>query len=196
MKTAFLISGFSMNSTAADPDCAELRKAIREKGYKVLPAPILWNHKTVSEFTDEFVGFYNRQKTEKNIVIGNSFGAAVAFVASQYIHPDRVFLCSLSPCFKEDRSSLSERYSRRIFGKKRQADFKKLSANEIADKINRIGLDVTLLYGEKEKEKYPPLVKRVKDTAKTIVDSKLIEIPNGPHSFDDPVYIKAIQRLL
>jgi hypothetical protein len=53
-----------------------------------------------------------------------------------------------------------------------------------------------MLYGQQEKEVYPHLVERVKSTAKDLRNVRLIEIPDAPHSFSDPAYIKGIESAL
>ena len=185
-----------MNITAADPKYATLRKHIAAKGYRVVPVPFTWNHRTVPQYVDLFVKFYEKNKGEYNLLVGNSYGAMVSFLAAPKIKPDHILLCSLSPFFAEDKDKTAVTYRIKRFGKRREQAMKQLSATKTATAVNRTGTRVTLLYGEKEKEMYPELVERVKSTARALNDNILIEVADAPHSFRDPCYIRGIELAL
>lgn len=194
MKTAFVIAGFNMSQTAADPKYEELRKAIAAKGYKVVASPIYWNKKTISEYTNEFIEFYKSNKGDgENIVIGNSFGAVVAFLSAPTIKPDRVLVCSLSAYFKEDMHKQKPSYMLRRFGKRRTADSHIISADETAKKINAAHVHMTFMRGEKENwGRFIKLSERVERSAKAVKGSKLVIVPDCPHSFRTREYIRGI----
>jgi hypothetical protein len=196
-KTAFLVSGFELNRTAADDQYKELRKAVKSKGYEVLPVNITWNYRTMSRFVAEFKEFYRKHAGDQNVIIGNSFGAMVAMMVAPELKPDKIILCSLSPFFKEDipRFQPPEKLTN-WFGKRRVKDFRTISAKTIVDEINRTKVKSILFYGEHEKKKYKKLVERVIDTAQDLKGSHMSEIPNAPHSFKDTAYISAILTVL
>lgn len=197
MKQAFLISGFNMSQNASYDKYSALRQAIASKGYKVVPVPIFWNHTTVAQYCDKFVDFYNKNKAEENIVIGGSYGAMVTFLTAAELRPDRIFVCSLSPYFKEDKDKTTEQYRIKRFGKRRANAQQYLSAKETAAKINKANVPVVLMYGEKEKQILDGgLVRRVKETAKDLKNCKLVEIPDAPHQFRNSHYIEAIKQQL
>lgn len=196
MKTAFIISGFNMSISAADEKYEELRNAVASKGYKVIPVPFHWNYTTVSEYVDKFIPFYEENKGTHNTVVGNSYGAMVAFLSAPIVQPDRVLCCSLSPYFKEDWGKTTEEYRVKRFGKRRNNAQKYLSAKETAREINRRKIPLVLLYGEQEKELYPELVARIKETANDLNDCEVVEVPDAPHPFRDPAYIKGIAKEL
>ncbi len=196
MTTAFLLSGFGLNKTAADTGYLPLRQMIGSKGYKVVPVKITWNHKTTPRYCEEFVEFYKKHKSKDNIVIGNSFGAMVAFITAPALKPERVYLCSLSPFFKEDLESYKVIDAAQRFGTRRIKEFKKISAQQIEKQINETNTSVTLLYGEKEKERHSFLVKRVKSTAKNLKNSKLVEVPLAAHALRETEYILGLEREL
>lgn len=196
MKTAFIIAGFNMNQSAADDKYKNLRKTVALKGYRVIPVPFTWNYTTVDQYTERFVTFYNKHKSTKNIVIGNSYGAMVAFLSAPKIAPNRIFLCSLSPFFKEDKDKTSKEYRIKRFGKRRNNAMDLISAKQTARQINATSTDVVMLYGEQEKTVYPHLVERVKSTAKDLHKCRLIEVPHAPHSFQDINYIEGIRLAL
>lgn len=197
MKTAFLIRGFNLDRTAADPEFKDLRAAIAERGYKVLPVPIHWRHKTVSQYSNEFTKYYEKNKTEENIVIGNSYGAMVTFLTAPLIKPDKAIICSLSAYFREDMAKQKQSYLMRRFGKKRTEDFHIISAYETARKLNNTNVETVFLRGERENwGRFIKLSERVKESADMVKGSKLIVVPNGSHSFRHPAYIKAIVALI
>jgi pimeloyl-ACP methyl ester carboxylesterase len=187
-----------MNQSAADPKYEELRQAIEARGYKVIASPLHWNKKTVSEYTKEFIDFYKSNKgDEGNIVIGNSFGAMVAFLSAPIIKPDRVLVCSLSAYFKEDMHKQKQNYMVRRFGKRRTADSHIISADETAKKINGAHVPITFMRGEKENwGRFIKLSERVEQSAKAVEGSRLVIVPDCPHSFRTPEYIKGISAEL
>lgn len=198
MKKAFIISGFSMNQHAGDPKYSELHKTVQSKGYEVVPVPIYWNRRTVSDYVKEFVTFYEKNKgDEENIVIGNSFGAMVAFLSAPLVKPNRALVCSLSAYFKEDMPKQKQSYMLRRFGKRRTADSHLISADKTAQQINELGLSITFMRGEKENwGRFIMLSERVEQSASAVKNSKLVIVPNCPHVFRDPAYIQGISREL
>lgn len=196
-KTAFLISGFELNRTAAHEQYAGLRNAVTAKGYKVVPVDIDWKYRTMSHFVRDFKALYSKRASQQNIIIGNSFGAMAAMITAPDLKPDTIILCSLSPFFKEDIPGFQPPEKLyKWFGKRRVADFSDISAKEAADAINKTKTKCILFYGEQEKKMYKKLVRRVKSTANDLKGSQLAEIPNAPHSFRDPAYIEFINSVL
>lgn len=195
MTSVFLIAGFT-KQTAEDDKFRQLRKAIELKGYKLIPVPIKWSHKTVAQYSDEFKNFYQQKKGKHNIVIGNSYGAMVAFLTAPDLMPDEVILCSLSPYFKEDVDKTTKQYRIKRFGKRREQGMQLLSAKDTAKRINDLKIPVTLLYGELEKTIYPHLLERVKATANDLEDCELVELPKATHSFYEREYVQGIEKIL
>lgn len=196
VKTVFLISGLRLNVTTTHEKYRPLSEGLNQKGYKVVPVDINWKHKSVSQFVAEFKNIYRANSSQYNIVVGNSFGAVVAFVSAADLKPDLVILASLSPYFKED-ISVEEGYKRGLrFGTKRLKDMMNYSAKAVAKNINATEVYTKLLYGELEKQTVPYLVSRVKKTANDLEREELIEVKAAPHSMSDPVYIQAIIDLL
>lgn len=197
MRTAFIISGFNMNTSAADEKYKEIREAVAGKGYYVVPVPIHWNNTTVSEYVKKFVDFYNDNKGEHNTVIGNSFGAMVAFLAAPIVQPDRVLVCSLSAYFKEDMPKQQQSYMLRRFGKRRTADSHIISADDIAKALNKTNVEMIFMHGERENwGRFLKLVERVEASAAAVNNSKLVVVPDAPHPFRNPAYIKGIVKEL
>jgi pimeloyl-ACP methyl ester carboxylesterase len=196
MKTAFVVNGLNIHRTAAGEDFALLRDAIAAKGYRVIPVDISWRRKTLTKFASEFEKFYQQNKGSYNVIVGNSYGAAVALLTAANTSPDKMLLCSLSPFFKEDRTKRwpPANYARQ-WGIRRLEDFGQYSAGELARKVKKLDTEVIVMYGEQEKTELPPLVARSKATAAAL-DMPLVEAPGAPHSFRDPKYAKAIAEVL
>ncbi len=196
MTTVFIIAGFDLHNTAATDKYIVLENGLKNKGYGIVASDISWKKKTATQYAKEFVDFYNKHSSEKNIVIGNSFGAVVAFISAPETKPDKLYLCSLSPFFKEDRGKRLDSYGIDIFGKRRMEDLWSISVRDMEAKINIANVKTTVTYGEKERQTSPTLVARCKDTAKHIKLSQLIEIPNAPHSMADERYSETLIDLI
>lgn len=195
MKTVFTLLGYYLNETSSSK-LATLNNGLTAKGYNVVPVDISWKYKTHTQYVKEFVELYNKHKTEENIVIGNSFGAVVAFIAAPIVKPDKIYLCSLSPFFKEDRVSYPDSYAIKFFGKRRTKDFRSYSADSLAREIAQQKIPTTVVYGEKERQTSPVLAARCQQTSQAIPDSELIEIPNCPHNMVEAVYSQAMLGML
>ncbi len=191
-ETVFLLAGFSTSRTALSTDYSEIRKGLSAKGYKLVPVDISWRQKTPSVYAKEFIQLYNKNKSDRNIIIGNSFGALVAFISIAEIKPDVVYLCSLSPFFKEDEKRLPDDEVIKYFGIRRMNDLRTYSCSQIAKLINKTSTKIYVLYGEKELITSPPLVNRSKEVAQAINGTTLLEIPNAPHNLSDKIYYSAV----
>lgn len=196
MTTVFILAGFDLHHTAATERYTILENGLRQKGYKIVAVDIAWKRKTPSKYANEFVQFYKANKTKKNIVIGNSFGAVIGLISAVHTKPDELYLCSISPFFKEDYGKYPDNYAVKIFGKRRAQNLWAISANEIADKINVLCTKTIVMYGENEHQSSPNLVSRCQESAKRIKNSQLVEIANAPHDMADPIYSKAVVDLL
>lgn len=196
MKTVFILAGFDLHETAASDDFSQLRKGLASKGYNVIPVHINWHRKTTSQYIKQFTRFYLKYRTDENIMIGNSFGAVVAFLSAPQLQPDVLYLCSLSPFFKEDRGKRPDAHAIKYFGKRRMEELWQYSADESAKQLNNTHIKTFVLYGEKEHQTSPILVSRCKDIANKTEHSTLLEIANAPHDMSDSTYTSAIIDLL
>lgn len=184
-----------MHPTPGSHWYGELREGLETKGYRVVPVDIAWKHTTPSQYAEKFVAFYEQHKSQSNIVIGNSFGAVVAFIAATRTVPDKLYLCSLSPFFKEDRPKRADEFGLRYFGKRRMADLWSISADELAAHMPH-KTKTFVLYGEKEHHTSPLLVARCTETARKIQSASLKELPGVPHDMADDRYTQALLKLL
>ena len=111
-------------------------------------------------------------------------------MTSQSLKPNKVFLCSLSPDFKEDYKSISTKM-RRYLGKNRLNDIQKRSGVEVAKLLT---ISTIVFYGELEGLKYPALKIRCEETAKLSKNSKLVIVKNAPHNISNLDYMESIKR--
>lgn|GEM_PF-3563436 len=196
MKTVFLIRGFGLNKTAADPDLGELRQMLRAQGFRVVPVSIPWNYKTLSQFVDEFVALYHQKKSDYNIVLGGSLGAMVALAATPKIVPDELMLCSLARYFAEDLGLERNGDFSQSLGKRRLKDFEKYSATSLIAQLNKYPTKTTYFYGELEQNVYPLLVAKIKERAALTTNARLIEIPAAGHKIREAAYISGLRKSL
>jgi pimeloyl-ACP methyl ester carboxylesterase len=189
-QTFFLIPGFK--DQISNPSYKWLVVFLKDKGFRVIETPVTWAHKTLSKNAAEFADFFNEHKTDENYVLGFSFGAVLAFLTANTLKPQMIFLCSLSPAFKED-ANLEVPWQIRYVGKKRLTDLDTYSAKKLA-----IDLQVpsVIFYGEQEGVDYPKLKTRCEETARLAKNSKLIVVKDAPHKINFPAYQTAIKEAL
>jgi pimeloyl-ACP methyl ester carboxylesterase len=194
MSTVFIIAGLDIHNTASSDKCEELRRAIQEKGHEVYPVDISWRQTTPSQFAKKFLPLYIAHKSADNIVIGNSFGAVVALLTAAELRPDKLILCSLSPFFEEDvrKKAWPTKRHRDKLGIRRLKDISNYSCEDLAEDLNRAKIKTTVMYGEREHQSSPPLVARAKEMHRLVKGSKIVEVPDAPHPFVAPEYVKGI----
>lgn len=188
MKKFFIIPGFKEKSTSKK--YAWLKNFLTTKGFEVVLVPVIWNRKTISENAKEFQEFYNKQKGNENYILGFSFGAMIAFISAECLQPKKVFLCSLSPYFREDIKN-EKQWILDSIGTKRTNDFSLMSGKVIAKELK---IPTTVFYGEEEGRRYPKLKKRCEETVRIAYEAKLVVVKNAPHDISFPKYIEAIKN--
>lgn len=195
MKKVFILRGFKLGTTAADIDYLDVKQAVGAKGYEVVPFPVTWNNKTMSQYSNSFIDFYLSNKGTENIIVGVSYGAMAALVSASHTRPNLLILCSLSGYFKEDLEKYSKdnRMIARM-GKRRCADLETISAELMAQNTATAGIESMMLYGEKEKQLHPILYNRILQTAKILQPTKMIEVPNSGHNIHNPSYLAALSQ--
>ena len=154
--------------------------------------PIGWRHRVMSDYIEDFKMCYQKNKSTINYVLGFSYGAVIAFSSANDLLPDKIFLCSLSPDFKEDIFSMKA-WIKKFVGTRRLADARSRNRKTIAQKLN---VPSIVFYGEQEGRQYPQLKIRCEETARLAKNSHIIRVPRAPHKIDHPEYIKALQDQL
>jgi pimeloyl-ACP methyl ester carboxylesterase len=189
-KTFFLLPGFGMQPK--HKSFKWLVIFLKQRGFRVVETPINWDYKTLSKNTLEFIEFFNKNKGSENYVLGFSYGAVIAFLSANIVKPKKIYLCSLSPDFKEDRKFMSKKIAKYI-GKRRFADAYKREGKKLAKELK---VPSVVFYGEEEGKKFPSLKIRCKETARLAKNSKLVVVKDAPHKIDFPTYIVAIKKEL
>lgn len=191
-KTLFIIPGFMEKST--DSRYANLIKVFKEKCFDIIYVPIIWKHRTYTDYAKQFKEFYQKNKTGNDFVLGFSYGAVVAFMIAPQIKPKKLFLCSISNIFKEDLEDMNKKRNLiiKFIGKRRFLDAQNISANKIAQEIKT---PTDIFIGEKELTD-KPFKKRVYLIHKIIKYSNLIVVSNTDHEINSKEYTISIRKRL
>lgn len=167
-----------------------LKNFLTAKGFKVIMVPVTWDRKTISENAKEFQVFYDKNKGAENYILGFSFGAVITFISAEKLRPVKIFLCSLSPYFKEDLKN-EKQWILDYVGKRRVSDFLTMDGRKIAKELK---VTATIFCGEEEGRRYPKLKKRCEETASLAHKAKLVMVKNAPHDTSFPEYAQAIKN--
>jgi esterase/lipase len=187
-KIVYIIPGFA--EKAEDKKrYGKIVKFFEEKKFKVMPVKITWERKVMTDYVEQFLCSFKKNPGEKIYLFGFSFGAVISLLSSLKIKPEMLILCSLSPFFKED-IPLTKKSWKKIIGKKRIADFKKYSFNEIAKKIK---CKTFLIAGDKEGLE---IDRRIKIAEKLIKNGKLIISKGSKHNISQKEYINTIKEVV
>ena len=187
-KTYFIIPGFW--SQVSDSDYVWLVTYLTKQGYKVRGVPIRWSYRTVSQNAAEFLNYFNKHKTDHNYILGFSYGAVMGLITAKQTNPQVLYLCSLSPDFAEDATSMPE-WIEGYIGKKRYQDTQNRSAQMLATELKS---KTVLFYGEEEGKEFPALKNRSEETAKLAQNARLIVVKDTPHDIKHPEYQAVIKR--
>lgn len=184
--TFFIVPGFKQKVT--DLSFAWLRDYLKKKGFNVIPVPIKWSRRVMSDYISDFRKCYLKNKTDINYVLGFSYGAIVTLTTANELQPDKIFLCSLSPEFSEDIGPMKS-WHKKLVGKRRLIDSNTRSGKKLARELM---VPSVVCYGEKEGKQYPQLKIRCEETVHLAKNSKLVVVPKSPHQLDNPEYVKKI----
>ncbi|MDP3987654.1 MAG: hypothetical protein Q8P80_00735 [Candidatus Levybacteria bacterium] len=185
-KTVFVIPGFRHSPT--NKAYKEIARILKREGYKPILINIPWKQTTISQNTEYFLKKYKKINTKKKYILGFSFGAMIAFIASTKVSVSGLILCSLSPYFKED---LSNKWASPITSQRYQ-DFSNLHCATLAKQIK--AKQVLMLYGSREERS---LKKRVNDAFDQILSTNkyLFSIKETEHNIADKRYLNKIHQV-
>ncbi|MCX6713847.1 MAG: hypothetical protein NTV48_01960 [Candidatus Vogelbacteria bacterium] len=186
--TFFILPGFGQQ--ASSQGYRWLIKFLETKGFKIFAVPVKWKYRTNTDVANDFIEFYNKHKSGTNYVLGFSYGAVVALMTANELKPNKIYLCSLSPDFKEDTVKMKP-WVQRLIGKKRLVDTQKRSGKKLASELE---VPSAVFYGEEEAQDYPQLKIRCEETVKLANKSKLVIVKLAPHKIDHPNYVEAIKE--
>jgi esterase/lipase len=186
------LPGFTMQ--IKDKPFRWLVKFLKDKRFRVVPVSVDWKYKTLSQNAEEFIEFFNKNKGKENYILGFSFGAVLTLLTANILKPKKIYLCSLSSDFSEDKKAkIMKPWIMKYIGKKRYEDIDTRSGVKLAKELK---VPSVVFYGEKEGKQYPQLQKRCEETAKLAKNSKLVVVKNSPHKIDFPEYIEEIKKVL
>lgn len=189
MTTVFILTGFKQKKD--NSQFKWMKPFFTKLGYEVKVFAADWNYHVMSDYLADFKKYYEANKGKKNYILGFSYGAMIAFLTAKETQPEKLYLCSLSPYFKEDMKKLRPDWQRKI-GTRRIVDLKNHSFNRT---VKEIKVPTVVLYGEAEGEKFPSLKKRCEAAHAALGKSKIIVVPEAPHKPDHPEYITSIKAL-
>lgn len=185
-KKVYIIPGYN---ESARQDCyVEIAALFEQRNITAIPVSIHWKYRTFSNYVSQLL--LQIQTTEHTpILFGFSFGAMVAFLASLLVSPEKLYLCSLSPFFKEDLLTAGDE-SVQVLGKKRTREMQKISLTERAAAIT---CPTTLLVGSEED---PAVIQRTKNASKLINHAELHIVEGATHSLSDPAYFNTLKKII
>lgn len=186
-KVIFIIPGFRQHPT--NKAYQEIAKILKSQGYCPALVAIPWRKSTISQNSEYFLKVYKRIKAKKKYILGFSYGAMIALIASTKASAYGLILCSLSPYFKEDMPKKSKNFS--ALTKARYDDFSKLHCGVLTKKIK--ARRILMFYGAEEARS---LIKRVTNAFDQIPSNKkhLIRILETAHKIGDERYLNTIHQ--
>ncbi|HLG90967.1 MAG TPA: hypothetical protein VI336_02285 [Candidatus Saccharimonadales bacterium] len=160
-------------------------------GYEPHFVSIKWKYRTIDDWVEQISSKISGQELQDSLLSGFSFGSMIALSLAAKVNPKKLLLFSLSPYFKED-FPLPEKY-KQWAGKRRVENFKRLSMDEMAAKIN---CPTTIFIGKKEIDKHKDMELRSSRAHEKIKHSRLIVVKDVSHDVGDPKYVKSIKDSL
>lgn len=187
-KIVYIIPGFKHSPLKkAYQDIARL---FEERNFEVVLVKIDWKYKTINDWETQFLKDNYKEENPENYIFGFSYGAVISFLISTQKNINTQILCSLSPYFKEDLSSVPKSWKKQI-GRRRVESFENIEMSSIAPKIKS---KTYLLFGTKE---HKSVQSRANDTFKRLQTEKyLIPVKGSKHDIANPEYLKEIGKVI
>ena len=166
----------------------EIAKMLKTEGYQPIVVPVSWRQSTISENTKQFLKVYKKLKTRKKYILGFSFGAMIALLASTKVSTAGLILCSLSPYFQED----IKRVKKSSVSQLMKDDFSSLHCSTLVKQIK--AKQIHMLYGAKETKS---LIHRVTNTFDQMLSEEkyLTQIKSTEHDIGDKKYLHYIHQV-
>jgi pimeloyl-ACP methyl ester carboxylesterase len=185
-KTIFIIPGFG--HTPSQKGYRAMSKVLKKEGYFPIAIKIPWKKRTLSENAAYFLKKYNKIRRKEKHILGFSYGAMIALIASTKADVSGLILCSLSPYFKEDIDTMQKTHASPM-QKNRLQDFSKLHCGRLSQHIK--AQQIHMLYGMKEEKS---LIYRVQETYQQIPSRHkyLIPIQKTDHDIANKRYLESI----
>ena len=183
----YIIPGYTENVRTRG--YRQVIRFFKQKHIKPVVVNIHWKYHTMLDYLDQFIAQYKPLAGRKTYLFGFSFGAMVAFLASSLINPDKLYLCSLSPYFKEDLTYIKKR-GRKALGKRKIRDFKTISFHDIAKKVF---CKTILVAGNQES---PDVLRRAYLARHEITKAKFYLAKGATHDLSQPEYLNALKKII
>jgi hypothetical protein len=185
-KRVYLIPGFGDSPSASM--YARVRKYFRKENISCKLVKIDWEYNSIENYVSQFLLQYKRSENVSNYLFGFSFGALLAFLVTPIINPGKLYMCSISPFFKEDIISRAEFIQ--SIGKRRWLALKKISFEMLAKDIT---CKTIIVVGGDE---LPSVKKRAKAAKKCIRTSQLFIAKGATHNLLDEGYNETLQNII
>ncbi len=182
----FLLPGFRFDceKQGYQPLLANLKNK-----YSIIECDINWKYTTIDNWVEEFLNKYKVSNIDT--VLGFSYGAMTALLASQKAPPKNLILCSMSPFFSEDIAALPNKWIKKT-GPKRISVFLKTHFNDISKNDNT---NYYLTIGDKELSSWPNMKSRFEKTKDKLSPKQILIIPDNKHEFNNS-YVTLVINLL
>jgi hypothetical protein len=187
-KIGYIIPGFTENGRSRKV-YSDVAKEFKQKGIQPVHINIQWERTAISNWMDQFFKQFVHGENDLVYLFGFSYGAMIAFLVSSKIKIEAQILCSLSPYFREDLPKLRKSWKKAI-GKRRIAEFEKLSFNTLARKV---GAQTFILHGSKEGDICDKVAERA---AQKLPRSTNLLVIDAPHDISHPAYGTMIMRVI
>lgn len=185
-KVIFIIPGFRQQPTSRA--YKDLAKILKVDGYSPILIKIPWKNSTITQNSEFFLRKFNKIEDKKKYILGFSYGAMIALIASTKVESEGLILCSLSPYFKEDLVKTNKKALSSLM-KQRFKDFSKLRYGALAKNIK--SKQIVILYGTEEASS---LIRRATQAFSKIPARKkyLIPVLKTEHNIGNTRYLQTI----
>ena len=187
-RVAFIIPGYKFSPSQSEYQ--QIGSYFESIHIKPIYIEVKWDRTVITENLKAFLEIYKDTQADEKYILGFSFGAVIAFLASSQVEFKAQILCSLSPYFKEDLPKIKKWWAR-FLGKRRFADFYALEANKL---VTNVRTPTFLLYGSDESYL---VAERAQETFNDLQTSKkIIPVLGVKHDISDKHYLNAINSVI
>ncbi len=197
-KVAYIIPGFT--ESAHDFPYTQIKEWLQEKSIHAVPIDITWDlQKEIARmpsYTEQFLSQFKQehQPNDEVYVLGYSFGAIVAWIASQEIQPHTIILCSMSPFFKEYINEHREVWNKKML-KIGEANVQEYSFG--LDKPHITRAQVHILIGTDEPVSIVEWSKKVFLHLQNAHVTTTLSLAQGSsHDIKNEQYLKELQKII
>ena len=188
-RVAYILPGYR-ESHLKQGGYTKMAKFFEAQGITPVHVEIDWRRQKperLSDYTEQFLRVYKREKDTAVYILGFSYGAMIAFLTAAQTKPDVLVLCSLSPYFEEDLKNLKPAWLRSWKKDFIESDY------SFAKLASRIKSKTYLIVGEKE---HASCLIRARDAKKKLSDSHLRVVRGAKHKIGQKQYLAAIEKVV